>query len=392
MNNFTFYTPTRVVFGRDTQKQVGALVAQYGFKKVLIHYGGGSIKQSGLFDEVVASLKEKGIQYVEFGGVKPNPELGLVRKGIELCRKEGVDLVLAVGGGSAIDSAKLIAVGAKNDDDPWLFTSKVKVPTAALPIGTILTLAATGSEMSASAVITNEDGWLKRGYNSDFNRPLFSILNPELTYTLPPFQTGCGIVDIIMHTLERYFSNGKDTALTDRMAEGVMKSVMEAGNVLMADPKDYEARATLMWAGSLSHNDLTGAGRDVFMPVHQIEHEISGIYTDVAHGAGLSALLTSWMRYVYKENVSRFAQFAVRVMDCEMDFEHPERTALLGIDRLEAYFVSVDMPVRLSGLGIKSDEKFDEMAEKATFFGKRVLTGVKELKKKEILDILNLSR
>jgi hypothetical protein len=391
MNNFTFYTPTRVVFGKDTQKQLGALVAQYGYKKVLIHYGGGSVKKSGLFDQVVASLKEKGIQYVELGGVKPNPELKLVNEGIALCRKEGVDLVLAVGGGSAIDSAKHIAVGAKNDEDVWLFTSKVKVPTAALPIGVVLTLAATGSEMSASAVITNENGWLKRGYNSDFNRPLFAIMNPELTYTLPPFQTGCGIVDIIMHTLERYFSKGSDTALSDRMAEGLMKAVMDAGRVAMADPTDYEARATLMWAGSLSHNDLTGAGREVFMPVHQIEHEISGIYTDVAHGAGLSAVLSTWMRYVYKNNVSRFAQFAVRVMDCEMDFEHPERTAELGIDRLEAFFKSLDMPVRLSGLGITSDEKFDEMAEKATFFGKRILTGVMELGKKEIIEILKLS-
>ena len=392
MNNFTYYAPTRIVFGKDTQKQIGALAKGYGFKKALIHYGRGSVKSTGLYDEVAASLKASGVGFVELGGVKPNPELSLVRKGIALCRAKGVDLVLAVGGGSAIDSAKLIAVGAANEGDPWLFSTKAKAPTAALPLGVILTLAASGSEMSASCVITNEDGWLKRGYNSDFNRPRFSILNPELTYTLPPFQTACGIVDILMHTIERYFSKGADTPLTDRIAEALMKSVIEAGRTLMDDPKDYEARATLMWAGSLSHNDVTGAGRDVFMPVHQMEHEVSGMYTEVAHAAGLSALLTTWMRYVYLSDLQRFSRFAVNVMECEMDFEHPERTALLGIDRLEAYFVGIGMPVRLSGLGIADDSKFDEMTEKCTFFGTRTLAGARELGKKEIREIFGLAR
>lgn len=391
MNNFVFYAPTRMVFGAGTEKQVGSLAASYGFKKVLIHYGGGSVVRSGLLARVVASLKEKGIAYVELGGVKPNPELSLVKKGVELCRKEGVDLVLAVGGGSSIDSAKLIAVGAANEGDPWRFSTKEAVPAAALAVATILTLSASGSEMSSSCVITNEDGWLKRGYNSDFNRPLFSICNPELTYTVSPFQTSCGTVDIIMHTAERYFSIGEDTVLTDRIAESLMKSVMEAGKAALAKADDYDARATLMWAGSLSHNDLTGCGRAVFMPVHQMEHEISGIYTSVAHAAGLAVMFPAWAKYVYKKNILRFARFAVEVTGCDMDYEHPERTARAGIERLEAYFRAIGMPTTLEELDIADDSKFEEMAEKCTFFGKRTLTGVMELKKADIVAIYRLA-
>lgn len=392
MNNFTYYTPTRMIFGRDTQKQTGSIIAGYGFKKVLLHYGGGSIKKSGLYDEIIASLKEHHIEFIELGGVKPNPELSLVKQGVKLCKDNSVDLVLAVGGGSAIDSSKLIAVGAKSDDDPWVFSSKEKTPVAALPIGVILTLSASGSEMSASCVITNENGWLKRGYNSDFHRPLFSICNPELTYTLPSFQTACGIVDIFMHTAERYFSAGAGTDISDRVAESLMKSVIETGPAALKNPKDYEARANLMWAGSLSHNDLTGCGRDVFMPVHQIEHEVSGMYTEVAHGAGLSVMFPAWAKYVYQKDSARFAQFAVRVMNCEMNFENPEQTALEGIIRLEKYFSSIGMPVTMEELGIADDSKFDEMAEKCTFFGKRKLTAKIVLGKEDIISVFRLSR
>jgi alcohol dehydrogenase YqhD (iron-dependent ADH family) len=392
MNNFVYYTPTRMIFGRDTQKQTGQVIAGYGFRKVLLHYGGGSIKNSGLYDEVVASLKESKIEVIELSGVKPNPELSLVKKGVKLCKETGAELVLAVGGGSVIDSAKLIAIGAKSDDDPWVFSSKEKTPSAALPVGVILTLAASGSEMSASCVITNENGWLKRGYNSDFHRPLFSICNPELTYTLPPFQTACGIVDIFMHTAERYFSAGAGTDITDRIAEGLMKSVLETGPFVLKNPRDYDSRATLMWSGSLSHNDLTGCGRDVFMPVHQMEHEISGMYPNIAHGAGLSVVFPAWAKYVYRKDSARFAQFAVRVMNCDMDFESPERTALEGIHRLERYFSSIGMPVTMEELGVSDDSRFDEMAEKCTFFGKRKLTAKIVLGKEEILSVFRLCR
>lgn len=392
MNNFTFYAPTRIVFGRDTQRQVGALAAAAGLKKALIHYGGGSVVTSGLLEQVKASLSEKGLGWTELGGVKPNPELALVREGIALCRKEGVDFVLALGGGSAIDSAKLIAVGAVHDDDPWVFSSKEKAPAGALPLGVVLTLAASGSEMSASCVVTKEEGMLKRGYNSDYHRPLFAICNPELTYTLPPYQTGCGIVDILMHTLERYFSDGSDTPLTDRLAEGLMKSVIEAGTAAIADPRNYEARATLMWAGSLSHNDLTGCGRNLFFPVHQMEHEVSGMYSEVAHGAGLAVLFPAWMKYVYRRDLDRFVRFAVEVMGCDLDWEHPERSAREGIARLEAYFQAIGMPVTMEELGITDESKFDEMAEKCTFFGKRTLSARVELKRDDILAVYRLAR
>ena len=267
---FEFYTPTKIFFGPDKENQVGEIIKSYGYKKILLHYGGGSIRRSGLYDRVIQALGQCQIQYVELGGVEPNPKLSLVRKGVALCKREKVELVLAVGGGSTIDSAKAIAVGACCDADPWEFSSKRLTPEHALPVGTILTLAASGSEMSSSAVITNEDGLLKRGYNSDFNRPLFSILNPKLTYTVSKFQTGCGIVDIMMHTLERYFTLSTDVDLSDRLAEGLLQSVIRAGRVAIDHPEDYEARATLMWAGSLSHNDLTGAGRQVSLDVHQL--------------------------------------------------------------------------------------------------------------------------
>ena len=389
MNNFTFHTPTKVFFGKGTEKQVGEIIKSYGFSKVLFHYGSGSIKRTGLYDTVTASLREAEISFVELGGVEANPKLSLARMAAELARNEKADMILAVGGGSVLDSAKAAAAAAYNNCDPWEFSSKKRAPEKALPVGTILTLAASGSEMSDSCVLTNEEGWLKRGFNAPCNRPLFSILNPELTYTVSKYQTGCGIVDIMMHTLERYFSLNGDNPLTDALAEGLLRTVVEQGKRAIRDPKDYEARAALMWAGSLSHNGLTGCGKTFLMRCHQLEHELSGAYDRVAHGAGLAVIFPAWAKYIYRYNVSRFAQYAVNVWGLPMNFEHPERTALEGIQATEAYFQSIGMPVRLSELDV-DDAKFDEMAEKCTFFGKRTLPDYIELGKKEMLDIYRL--
>ena len=389
MKNFEYYAPTKVYFGRGQEERVGEIVAGYGFKKVLIHYGGGSIKKTGLYDRVVKSLDAAGIAHVELGGVQPNPLLSLAKEGIALCRRENVDLVLAVGGGSAIDSAKIIAVGTKNDCDPWEFSMKRAVPKAALPVATILTLAATGSEMSASAVITNDELKLKRGYNSEFHRPLFSILNPELTFTLPPYQTACGIVDIMMHTLERYITQPGEAPLTDRIAEGLLKTVVESGRVVMADPQNYEARANIMWAGSLSHNDLTGEGRGFFMVSHQLEHEVSGMDDRIAHGAGLAVIFPAWCRYVYKYDIPKFCQYAVRVWNCEMDYANPEKTALAGIEKTAEFFRSLGMPSSLSEFGLTKD-MIPEMTRKCTNFGTRTLPSYIEFGEKEIAELFEL--
>lgn len=392
MNNFEFYTPTRMIFGRGTHLQVGKIVKEYGFKKVLVHFGGASARKTGLLDAVCSALEAEEIGYVQLGGVQANPTLSMAKKGIELCLAEKVDFVLAVGGGSVIDSAKCIADGAGSAGaDVWKFFTKEAAPSGALPVGTILTLSASGSEMSASCVITNEENGLKRGFNSTTHRPLFSICNPELTYTVNRFQTGCGTVDIMMHTLERYMGGTtKETPLTDRIAEGLLKSVVEAGAVADQDPENYEARATLMWAGSLSHNDLTSAGRAFMMQVHQMEHELSGMYPQIAHGAGLSALWPSWARYVCTAWPERFAQYAVRVWNLEMNFENPMETALAGIKVTEDYFKSLDMPTNIRDLGVEP-EKIDEMAEKCTNFGTRTLPGIKELGKTEMMEIYRMA-
>ncbi|MCD7906597.1 MAG: iron-containing alcohol dehydrogenase [Clostridium sp.] len=392
MNNFEFYAPTRMIFGKATHLQVGKIIKEYGFKKVLVHFGGASAKKTGLLDAVCGALEAEGIAWVQLGGVQANPTLSMAKKGIELCLEEQVDFVLAVGGGSVIDSSKCIADGAGNPGvDVWKFFTKEAAPAGALPVGTILTLSASGSEMSASCVITNEENGLKRGFNSPTHRPLFSICNPELTYTVNRFQTGCGTVDIMMHTLERYMGGvTRDTPLTDRMAEGLLKTVVEAGLTADRDPENYEARATLMWAGSLSHNDLTSAGRDFMMQVHQLEHELSGMYPEIAHGAGLSALWPSWARYVCAGWPERFAQYAVRVWNLEMNFENPMETALAGIQATEDYFKGLDMPTNLRDLGVEP-EKLGEMAEKCTNFGTRTLPGIRELGKREMMEIYRLA-
>jgi alcohol dehydrogenase YqhD (iron-dependent ADH family) len=392
MKNFTYYTPSKIVFGKDTEEQVGQLVKDSGATKVLLHYGGESAKRSGLLERVKDSLSAAGIEFLELGGVVPNPRMSLAYQGIELCKKEGVDFILPVGGGSVIDSAKCIAYGAVYDGDVWDFYSRKATAVDALPVGTILTLAATGSEMSDSSVMTLEEGWLKRGYNNDLSRPLFSILNPELTYTLPEYQTACGVVDIMMHTMERYFNHTSDSQLTDAISEALLRTVLDFGPVVMADPKNYNARAQIMWAGCLSHNGLTGAGVDTDWSTHQLEHELGGLF-DVAHGAGLSAVWGSWARYVYTEDPRRFAQFAVNVMGVSNDFRNEEATALAGISKLEEFFQSINMPISISDLGIElSDAEIDELAYKCCFMGKRTIGGFKNLDQDDMAEIFRMAR
>lgn len=392
MVNFQYYTPTKVVFGKDAETQTGALVKAQGCKKVLVHYGGKSAKNSGLLDRICASLDAEGIAYVLLGGVVPNPRLSLVYEGIKLCRKEGVDFLLAVGGGSVIDSAKAIGYGLANEGDVWDFYSKKREAAACMPIGAVLTISAAGSEMSDSSVITNEDGWLKRGYNSDLCRCRFAVMNPELTYTLPKYQTACGCTDILMHTMERYFTQEEHTELTDRLAEGLMKTVMDSARVLMDEPENYNARAQVMWAGSLSHNGLTGCGTVGDWSSHQLEHELGGMF-DVAHGAGLAAVWGSWARYVYEAKPERFAQFAVNVLGVENDFSDPCATALRGIERMEEFYHSISMPVNIRELGVElTDAQIDELAEKCSFFGTRTVGQFRALAKEDMRRIYEMAR
>ena len=356
MFNFRYYTPTKVVFGRDTVRQLPALIREAGAKKILIHYGGGSVIRSGLMDQVRALLDEAGAEYILLGGAVPNPRLSLVYEGIGLCRKEKVDFILAVGGGSAIDSAKAIGYGVANDGDVWDFYDYKREAEGCLPVGVILTLAATGSEMSDSSVITKEEGLVKRGYSSDFCRARFAILDPVLTMTLPDYQTACGSTDIMMHTMERYFTNGGNMELTDQLAEGLMRTVLKNGRILAKDPQNYDARAEIMWAGSLSHNGLTGCGNDGGdWMTHKLEHELGGLY-DVAHGAGLAAIWGSWARYVYLNCLPRFRRFAVQVMGVP-EKGTDEEIALKGIEAEEAFYREIGMPTNLRELGVNATEE-----------------------------------
>ncbi|MBO5790731.1 MAG: iron-containing alcohol dehydrogenase [Clostridia bacterium] len=354
MNNFTFYSPTYFAFGKNTENETGALVRRFGGSKVLIHFGGGSVVRSGLLDRVKKSLENENIPFVELGGVKPNPRSGLVYEGIELCRKENVDFVLAVGGGSAIDSAKAIAAGALHEGDFWDFYSG-KAIDRALPVGTVLTIAAAGSEGSPDSVITHENGMLKRGASGDAIRPKFSILNPALTQTLSPYQTACGITDIMAHLYERYLTRTKDVEVTDRIIEALLLSMIHEAPRVMKDANDYEARANIMWAGMLAHNNACGVGRSQDWNSHNIEHELSALY-DCAHGAGLAVTMPAVFTYVLKEDVMRFAQIAVRVWGCEMDFANPENTAKAGIEALRSFLVSIGMPINFKELGAKEED------------------------------------
>ena len=393
MENFAYYTPTKVVFGKDEEKNVGKLAKDFGAKKVLIHYGGGSAVRSGLIDRIKTSLSEENISFVELGGVKPNPRLSLIYEGIKLAKENGVDFILAVGGGSVIDSAKGIGYGVANPDieDVWdLYIGKKKTQKCA-PIGVVLTIAAAGSEMSSGSVVTKEDEQLKRSYGCDNARPKFAIMNPELTYTLPKYQIACGVVDIMMHTMERYFSPVGNLELTDKIAEGLLKTMIKYGKLSLENPTNYEARAEIMWASSLAHNGLTGCGGIGDWSTHQLEHDLGGVY-DIAHGAGLSAVWGSWARYVFKENPRRFAQFAENVFGIEKTGTD-EEMAIKGIEAMENFYKDIEMPISISETGITlSDEDVEMLAEKCSNNGTRYIGSFKKLFKEDMAKIYSMAR
>jgi hypothetical protein len=369
MDDFVFRNPTKIVFGRGTESKVGAEAAVYT-KKLLLHFGGGSIRKSGLHARVTASLKAAGVEWVELGGVKPNPRLSLVREGIETCRREKIGLILAVGGGSAIDSAKAIAVGVPYAGDVWDFFTGKAEPREALPVGTVLTIPAAGSEASSGSVVTKEEGLLKRAFNSEHAYPRFSILNPELCFTLPKEQVANGTTDIMAHLLERYFTNSRPVEFTDRLIEATLRTVIDVAPRVLAQMKDYEAWSELMWAGTVAHNNLLNTGREGDWASHDIEHELSGIY-DVAHGAGLAVVIPAWMKYVLKHDLTRFVQLAVRVWGVDQAFYSPERTAREGIARLEGFWASIGQALRLPGIGIGPD-RIEEMAGKGCEGGRKL--------------------
>lgn len=394
MQNFTYCAPTKVIFGRGVESQIGTELRELGATRVLVHFGGGSVKKIGLLDKVIASLTEAGLSYVEFGGVEPNPKLSFIHKGIELGRAEKVDFILAVGGGSVIDSAKAIGVGLVTGNDPWQYASTGTHPerNEVFPVGVVLTISAAGSEMSNSDVITNDliTPWVKQGITSETVRPLVAFLNPENTFTVSKFQTGCGIVDIMMHTLERYVTGQDECDLSERIAEALLVSVREAGRVAIAHPDNYEARATLMWASSLSHNDLTGCGKIRKFPVHKLEHPVSALHDSISHGAGLSVLFPAWAQFVMKYDIPKFAQLANRVWDCPMDFDHPERTALAGIEAMKRYFTEIGMPTHMSELGLTPDE-YDAIIDLTTKGGTRPVKSYIDLGPDEIRAIYALA-
>ncbi len=374
MKGFIYNTPTKVFFGPNEEEKIVQILEEFNAKKILLHYGQGSIKKTGLYDKIIASLKASKIVYFELGGVEPNPKLSLVHKGIELVKREKIDFILAIGGGSVIDSAKSIAVGAVVDFDTWLFSTQKATPKDHIKVGVILTIAASGSDMSNSCVITNDTTKEKRGFNSEENRPAFAILNPKLTYTVSKYQTACGIVDILMHTLERFIAADEENDLTDNLAIGLMKSVIKAGEVAIADPNNYNARATLLWANSLSHNGLTSCGRPFVMSVHQLEHEVSGMFDAVAHGAGLAVLWPAWAKFAYKNSLKQFSKLVYEVLEIKKSKDR-EKDILRGIKKLKNYFISLGMPSSLSEFGITEDD-IKKLALNVTFNHTRVLNDV----------------
>ena len=388
IKDFNFYAPTRVVFGRESEEQLPRLVKACGGHKVLVHYGGGSARRSGLLDKVFRLLGEAGTGYVELGGVVPNPLLSKVREGIDLCRREQADFILAVGGGSVIDSAKAIGYGVAYDGDVWDFWEGKATPAGCLPIGVVLTIPAAGSEMSSSCVITEDEGLLKRGINSDLCRCRFCIMNPERTYTLPPYQTAAGCTDIMMHTMERYFSKYEDMTLTDALAEALLRTVKDCALEVLGKPEDYRLRAQIMWAGSLAHNDLTECGTEKDFATHRLEHELSALF-GVTHGAGLAALWGSWARYVMPRHVSRFVQYAVNVMGVTNDFAHPEATALKGIEATEDFYRRIGMPVSIVELiGRRvTDEEIGLMVDKCSRGGTITLGALEVLQQEDMAAI-----
>ena len=392
MLNFEYYAPTKVVFGKDTEKKVGELIKEQGCKKVLVHYGSGSVIRTGLLDRIYHSLDDAKIDYISLGGVVPNPRLSKVYEGIELSKKENVDFILAVGGGSVIDSAKAIGYGVYNGGDVWDFHIKKRKAVGCLPIGTVLTIAAAGSEMSNSCVITNEAEGIKCGHSSNYGRLKFAIMNPELTYTLPDYQTQCGCVDILMHTMERYFTAVSTMELTDSLSEALMRTVLKNSLILKEDPENYNARAEIMWAGSLSHNGLTGCGTDGGdWACHQLEHELGAMY-DVAHGAGLSAVWGTWARYVYQEHPERFARFAEQVLGLPHE-DDILSLALKGIETMENYYRSIDMPTSLTELGISPDEAtIQKLAYGCSRKDTRTIGVIKKLNQEDMAEIYRRAR
>lgn len=391
MKNFTLYTPTRIVFGKEVEKETGRLAKEQGASKVLIVYGGGSIIKSGLLKSVQKSLQKEGIAYTELAGVKPNPRMSLAREGVEKAISFGADLILAVGGGSSIDTAKAIAIGAANEGiDLREFWSGKEAITKVLPVGAVLTIAAAGSEMSDSAVLTNEETGKKGGVNTDLVRPRFAVMNPELTYTLPKYQLTCGIVDIFMHTIERYFTPEDGNELTDEIAEGLLRTLIRNGLKAVEQPKDYDALSEIMWCGSLSHNNLTGLGRPKDFACHKLGHEIGGMF-DEAHGATLSAVWGSWARYVYQLDIERFANYGKKVWNIELD--KAEEAAIAAIEKTEEFFRALDMPVSIGELsiGVQSDEVLKKMAESATKEGTVKLGCFKRLDMQDMYEIYKIA-
>lgn len=390
MNNFTFYAPARIVFGKGQEDRIGDLLKPYA-KKILLHFGGGSVKKSGLYDRVTASLEKSGIEYVALGGVRPNPRLSLVHEGIELCKKEGVELILAVGGGSVIDSAKAIAMGVYYDGDIWEVYETGKAIEKALPVATVLTIPAAGSESSGDTVITNEEKQLKYGYGSDHLRPVLSVMDPELFFTLPENQLANGVADMMSHVFERYFTNTKNTDLTDGLCETVLRTLMKNAPKAKANMQDYDAWAELGFAGTVAHNGLVGMGRVQDWGCHNMEHELSAIY-DVAHGAGLAVLTPGWMEYVYRDNIGMFVQFAVNVMGVQGSYRDEDAIVMEGIARLRKFFREMGLPGSLSELGIGED-RLEEMAKKCTgaaFGEEHPIGGLKKLYWQDVLAIYNL--
>ncbi len=393
MKDFVYYAPTEVVFGEKSEERVASLTKKYGGRKVLVHYGGQSAIRSGLLDKVCQLLSEGGVDYVTLGGVVPNPRLSKVHEGIALCKKEGVDFILAVGGGSVIDSAKAIAYGVCYEGDVWDFYLGKAEPQRMLPVATVLTIPAAGSEMSEASVITNEDGDVKLGYSNDMSRPKFAIMNPRRTFTLPPYQTAAGVTDMMMHTMERYFSKDDDMDLTTDLAEAVLRRMKTAVFCVLKNPEDYRNRAQIMWGGSVAHNGLTGCGISDDWATHQLEHELSGMF-DVTHGAGLAAIWPSWARYVMHENLSRFVRFAVNVMDVPNDFTDPEGTALRGIEAMECFYHAIGMPTNIKELIGRdiTDDEIREMTRKCSRENTATCGCLKVLKAEDMETIYKMAR
>lgn len=392
IKDFNFYSPTQVVFGKSAEEQLAALVRRYGGTRVLVHYGGGSARRSGLLDKVFGLLSDAGIGYVELGGVVPNPLLSKVKEGIGLCRKENVDFILAVGGGSVIDSAKAIAYGVPYDGDVWDFWDGKAVPQSSLPVGVILTIPAAGSEMSDSCVVTRDEDLNKRGFNNDLCRCKFAIMNPERTYTLPPYQTAAGATDIMMHTMERYFSKFDGMTLTDSIAESLLRTVKDSIFEVLKNPTDYRHRAQIMWAGSLSHNNLTECGLEKDFATHRLEHELSALF-GVTHGAGLAAMWGSWARFVMPKHVSRFVQYAVNVMGVTNDLTDPEGTALRGIEATERFFHAIGMPTSIPELLGRevTDDEIALMVRKCSRGGTITLGSIEKIGTKEMETIYRMA-